>query len=79
MKKVLLAVAVIGFLASCNNAGDAEKRTNDSLDSVKKATVNTIDSTKDKSIDSVKQTIDAQKNMNDSLNKGATDSTKTKM
>ena len=79
MKKVFAVLAVAGFLASCNNAGDATKRTNDSLDSVKKATVNVIDSTKDKSIDSVKQTINAQKDMNDSMHKEMKDTTKSKM
>ncbi len=64
-----MLLVVAGFVASCNNSGDAEKRTNDSLDSVKKAKVNMIDSTNDKSIDSVKQTINAQKNMNDSMHK----------
>lgn len=78
MKKVFAVLAIAGFVASCNNAADTEKRTNDSLDSVKKATTNMIDSTKDKSIDSVNQTINAQKDMNDSMHKG-TDTSKSKM
>lgn len=79
MKKVLAAVAVIGFLASCSNSSDAAKKTSDSLDSLKNAKVDAIDSTKDKSIDSVKQTINAQKDMNDSMHKGDKDTAKGKM
>lgn len=79
MKKVFTVLAIAGFLASCsNNAADAEKRTNDSLDSVKKAVVNNIESTKDKAKDSVDKIIDAKKDMNDSLHKD-TDTTKSKM
>lgn len=78
MKKVLLAVAVIGFLASCSNSADAEKRTKDSLDSIKNATVEKVDSLGDKTKDSVTQTIDAQKDMVDSLHKDAKDTTSSK-
>lgn len=75
MKKVFMLLAVAGFLVSCDNAADAEKKTKDSLDSVENAKKNVIDSTSDKAKDSVTQTIDAQKDLADSLNKGA-DTTK---
>lgn len=70
MKKVLMVLAVAGFLVSCDNAADAEKRTKDSLDSVEKATKNVIDSNANQAKDSVDNKIDAQKEIVDSLNKG---------
>lgn len=72
MKKAFLVLAVAGFLVSCDNAGDAEQRTKDSLDSVQKATANKIDSNANNMKDSLDNKIDAQKNMVDSLNKDTT-------
>ena len=37
MKKVFMLLAVAGFIVSCDNAADTEKRTKDSLDSVRVA------------------------------------------
>jgi hypothetical protein len=37
MKKFLGILAIAGVLVACDNAGDSEKRTQDSLDSVRKA------------------------------------------
>jgi hypothetical protein len=74
MKKVFMLLAVAGFLASCNNSADSEKRTKDSLDSIKNATTNVIDSSAEKMKDSVDQTIDAQKQIVDSLHKDTTKS-----
>lgn len=70
MKKVLMVVAVAGFLASCNNAADSEARAKDSLDSVAKAQKSMVNDQADKSKDSIEQTKDAQKNMVDSMHNG---------
>ena len=70
MKKAFLVLAVAGFLASCDNAGDGEKRTKDSLDSVAKAQKEAVNNQADKTKDSIDKTKDAQKDMVDSLNKG---------
>ena len=69
MKKVLMVVAVAGFMASCNNAADSEARTKDSLDSVTKATTNAIDSSADKAVEKVENLNDSTKNLLDSTNK----------
>ena len=64
-----MLLAVAGFVVSCDNAADTEKRTKDSLDSVEKAKKEMVNENADRAKDSIDQTIDAQKNMVDSMNK----------
>ncbi|MDB5205324.1 MAG: hypothetical protein JWR72_399 [Flavisolibacter sp.] len=69
MKKVLMVIAVAGFMASCNNEADSTTRTKDSLDSVTKATTNAIDSNANQATEKVENLNDSTKNLLDSTNK----------
>ncbi len=61
MKKFLMVIAVAGFLVSCNNAADTEKRLKDSTDSATKAQKEMVEQSSDKSKDSLEQKRDATK------------------
>lgn len=74
MKKVLMVVAVAGFMASCNNAADTEARLKDSLDSIGKLQKESVENAADTAKKNIEETIDAKKDMVDSMNKG-TDTT----
>jgi len=70
MKKVLLAFIVAGFLVSCDNAADAEKRAKDSLDSVTKLQKESIDEAAKDAKQNVEQVSDSVKENIDSANGG---------
>jgi cell division protein FtsX len=71
MKKVLMVVAVAGFLVSCDNAADSAARTKDSLDSVTKLQKESVENASDTAQKNLDQMNEAKKDMVDSLNKGA--------
>lgn len=75
MKKVLMVIAIAGFMASCNNAADTEARTKDSLDSIGKLQKESVENAADTAKKNIDSTTEAQKNMVDSMNKGV-DTTK---
>jgi len=70
MKKAILVFIVAGFLVSCDNAADAEKRAKDSLDSVTKLQKESIDEAAQDAKQNVEQTNDSLKDMLDSTNTG---------
>ena len=75
MKKVLMVIAIAGFMASCNNAADTEARTKDSLDSIGKLQKESVENAADTAKKNIDSTTEAQKNRVDSMNKGV-DTTK---
>jgi len=70
MKKVFLAFLVAGFLVSCDNAADTEKRAKDSLDSVTTLQKESIDEAAQDAKQNVEQMNDSLKENLDSTNTG---------
>jgi hypothetical protein len=70
MKKTILAFIVAGFLVSCDNAADAEKRAKDSLDSVTKLQKESIDEAAQDAKQNVEQANDSLKEKLDSSTMG---------
>ena len=70
MKKAILAFILVGFLVSCDNAADAEKRATDSLDSVTKLQKESIDEAAQDAKQNVEQVNDSIKENIDSSNTG---------
>ena len=73
MKKLLLVFIAAGFMASCDNSADAEKRIKDSIDSVKSLQKESVDEaakdakeTIEKESDSLKDKVEA---VGDSIDK----------
>ena len=76
MKKVLAILAVAGFMASCSNSADAEKKTKDSIDSVAKLQKESVSNAADTAKKNIEQMADSAKKQVDSTHKAAADTTK---
>lgn len=76
MKKVLAVLAIAGFMASCNNAADTEKRTKDSIDSVAKLQKESVSNAADTAKKNIDQMADSAKKQVDSTHKAIADTTK---
>jgi hypothetical protein len=61
MKKTLLAFLAVGFLVSCDNAGDAGDQIKDSLDSIKNLKVQSVEEAADQAIDTIQSNTDSLK------------------
>jgi hypothetical protein len=64
MKKFLTIIALAGVMTACNNADDADEKSDstvEAIDSTADAKTDAIDSTADAKIDSVKNAADSAK------------------
>ena len=66
MKKTISIVAFIGFLLSCNNAGEPKEEKKDSLDSIAREERENIDSS---ARERIRKIDSATKSMKDSLDR----------
>lgn len=76
MKKLFLAFAAAAFLASCNNAADAEKSAKDSIDSLTNLQKESVDEAAKDAKQTIDSTMEMKKDSVDSIHGGSKDTTK---
>ena len=67
MKKLFLVFIAAGFIASCDNAADAEKRIKDSIDSVKNLQKESVDEAAKDAKENIEKASDSLKDKVDSI------------
>jgi DNA phosphorothioation-dependent restriction protein DptG len=67
MKKLFLAIAVVGFLVSCDNAANTEARAKDSLDSIEKLQKESVNEAADAAKTNIDSTIEMKKDSVDAI------------